>query len=103
VNQTTPFLDWSALRNPVLAFPRWSIKDACCGVRGDAFYLFFSAFYMQGDDLRCRVAGVRSEGLQGEPVSVLDLTGEEAGWRGMIRSKTSEESLRRSRSAALSR
>jgi hypothetical protein len=50
------FIDWANLKNPVLEYPQWSIKDACCTWRDGTFTLFFSAF----DQERSHVAAVNT-------------------------------------------
>ncbi|HEV2500996.1 MAG TPA: hypothetical protein VGY31_15610, partial [Terriglobia bacterium] len=50
------FIDWASLRNPVLAYPHWSIKDAAMAYRDGVFYIFFSAFYEDHGRVRSHVA-----------------------------------------------
>jgi hypothetical protein len=51
------FIDWAKLKNPMLEYPQWSIKDACCALREGVFHLFFSAF----DEQRSYVASVSTQ------------------------------------------
>lgn len=37
-------IDWANLRNPILRYDDWSIKDACMVFRDGLIHLFFSAF-----------------------------------------------------------
>ena len=48
-NPTTPFLDWGALRNPVLALPDRSLKDQAIVYRDGAF-TFFASTRFEGDE-----------------------------------------------------
>ena len=47
--QKKPFIDWSGLKNPVLSYPNWSVKDSAMEYRNGTFYVFFSAFYPDRD------------------------------------------------------
>jgi hypothetical protein len=53
------FIDWANLKNPILTYNQWSIKDACCAWREGLFTVFFSAF----DQERSHVAAVTTADL----------------------------------------
>lgn len=57
-----PFIDWANLRNPVLSYPNWSIKDSATAYRNGVFYVFFSAFYDDHGRVRSHVAEVSTTG-----------------------------------------
>jgi hypothetical protein len=52
------FIDWASLKNPVLSYPNWSVKDAAMAYRKGIFYVFFSAFYPERGQVRCHVVEV---------------------------------------------
>lgn len=78
-----PFIDWTALNNPVYAREHWSIKDACMVYRAGRFHVFFSAFYEDRGRLRSHVASVVTEDFKdfSEPALLWD--GAAEGWIGM--------------------
>ncbi len=78
-----PFLNWSALHNPVLAYPHWSIKDAAMAYRDGQFYVFFSAFYKDHGRVRSHVVEVRTPDFKTYSKPLLDFDGEGDGWIGM--------------------
>lgn len=45
---TSPLLDFGQMKNPILAYPDWSVKDVCVYFEEQQklYYLFFSAFYL---------------------------------------------------------
>lgn len=81
--QKRPFIDWSALRNPVLAYPNWSIKDAAMAYHQGKFYVFFSAFYADHGRVRSHVVEVETQDFRHYSKPILDFDGEESGWIGM--------------------
>lgn len=78
-----PFIDWSALHNPILAYPQWSIKDAAIAYRQGEFYVFFSAFYQDHGRVRSHVVEVETRDFKNYSKPILDFDGEEDGWTGM--------------------
>ncbi|MDE3178850.1 MAG: hypothetical protein KGM47_04240 [Acidobacteriota bacterium] len=78
-----PFINWNTLRNPVLAYHHWSIKDAALAYRNGQFYVFFSAFYMDHGRIRSHVVEVRTADFKTYSKPILDFDGEEDGWIGM--------------------
>ncbi|MGH9401312.1 MAG: hypothetical protein ACRD2P_04300 [Terriglobia bacterium] len=78
-----PFINWSALHNPVLTYPHWSIKDAAMAYRQGKFYVFFSAFYEDHGRVRSHVAEVETRDFRTYSKPILDFDGEEDGWIGM--------------------
>ncbi|MGH9396468.1 MAG: hypothetical protein ACRD18_06410 [Terriglobia bacterium] len=78
-----PFINWSALHNPVLAYPNWSIKDAAMATRQGEFYVFFSAFYEDHGQVRSHVVEVKTRDFKTYSKPILDFDGEEDGWIGM--------------------
>lgn len=78
-----PFINWSTLRNPVLAYRDWSIKDAAMAYHNGQFYVFFSAFYMDRGRIRSHVVEVRTADFKVYSKPILDFDGEEDGWIGM--------------------
>jgi hypothetical protein len=78
-----PFIDWANLRNPVLSYPQWSIKDSAMAYRDGVFYVFFSAFYEEHGRVRSHVAEVSTPDFKTYSQPILDFDGEEAGWIGM--------------------
>lgn len=77
------FVDWAALRNPVLSYPHWSIKDAAMAYRQGVFYIFFSAFYEDHGRVRSHVAEVSTSDFKTYSKPILDFDGEKDGWIGM--------------------
>jgi hypothetical protein len=78
-----PFIDWSGLRNPVLSYPNWSVKDAAMAYRDGTFYLFFSAFYPDNGQVRSHVVEVSTQDFKHFSEPIFDFDGEEDGWIGM--------------------
>jgi hypothetical protein len=78
-----PFIDWNSLRNPVLSYPQWSIKDFAMAHRNGVFYVFFSAFYQDHGRVRSHVVEVSTRDFRTFSKPILDFDGEKAGWIGM--------------------
>ena len=78
-----PFIDWAQLRNPVLSYPDWSVKDAAMAYRKGTFYVFFSAFYPDNGRIRCHVAEVSTPDFKLYSRPIFDFDGEDDGWMGM--------------------
>lgn len=78
-----PWIDWSALRNPVLAYPHWSIKDPAMAYRRGEFYVFFSAFYQDRGRVRSHVVEVTTRDFRAYSKPILNFDGEGNGWIGM--------------------
>lgn len=76
-------LDWKRLRNPVLAYHDWCLKDACMGYRDGWFYVFTSAFFEAGGRVRSHVTGFRTRDFVtwSEPLFLWD--GRDDGWIGL--------------------
>jgi hypothetical protein len=88
-----PLIDWQHLRNPVLEYPDYSVKDACMAYRGGIFHLFFSVF----DEERSSVAMVTTEDFRRYSGFHFRFDGREDGWVGMCSPcliAEGEESLR---------
>jgi hypothetical protein len=81
--QSTRFIDWQALHNPILSYPDWSIKDSAMTYRAGVFYVFFSAFYNDQGQVRSHVVEVTTKdfGIFSKPI--LNVSGMEDGWIGM--------------------
>lgn len=77
------FIAWKALRNPVLSYPTWSIKDAAMAYRNGTFYVFFSAFYEDHGQIRSHVVEVSTRDFRKYSQPIFDFDGEEDGWIGM--------------------
>lgn len=75
----TPAIDWASLRNPILAYEQWSIKDACCAWHEGVCGIFFSAF----DEERSCVAGVRTSDFRTFSELQLVVDGRATGAIGM--------------------
>lgn len=82
-NQSTPFIDWQALQNPILSYPAWSIKDAAMAHRKGVFYVFFSAFYYDESQVRSHVVEVTTKDFKKFSKPILNVNGIEDGWIGM--------------------
>jgi hypothetical protein len=78
-----PFVEWGRLRNPVLEYPEWSVKDATVIHRDGVFYLFFSAFYEDRGRVRCHVAEVSTRDFKTYSAPLLNFAGVEEGFVGM--------------------
>ncbi len=72
-------LSWTDLQNPVLWYPDWSIKDACCAQHKGTYYVFFSAF----DEARSHVAAVTTSDFKTFSDFVFCFSGESEGYTGM--------------------
>jgi hypothetical protein len=81
--QNKPFVDWANLKNPVLSYPDWSVKDAAMAYRTGTFYVFFSAFYSDHGQLRSHVVEVSTKDFRHYSEPIFDFDGEEDGWIGM--------------------
>lgn len=77
------FLPWRGLRNPVLSYPHWSIKDSAMAWRKGRFYIFFSAFYQDRGEVRSHVVEVSTRDFRHYSRPILDFDGAHAGWEGM--------------------
>ena len=73
---------WQDLRNPILDYPDWSIKDCCFTYRKGVFYLFFSAFYNDDGVMRSHVAEVSTRDFRTFSKPILDFSGKEEGYIG---------------------
>jgi hypothetical protein len=78
-----PGLDWTCLRNPVLDYPDWSIKDYGIAYSDGTFYLFFSAFYEDGGRVRSHVVEVSTSDFKTFSKPILNIDGREEDWIGM--------------------
>jgi hypothetical protein len=83
IAQTTPFIPWQNMSNPVLSYPDWSIKDAAMANRGGTFYIFFSAFYAERGQVRSHVVEVSTRDFKHFSAPIFNFDGEEEGWIGM--------------------
>lgn len=81
--QQKPFIDWANLRNPVLSYPNWSIKDTAMAYREGTFYVFFSAFYLERGQVRSHVVEVSTKDFAHFSDPIFNFDGEEDGWIGM--------------------
>jgi hypothetical protein len=81
--QNKSFIDWAKLKNPVLSYPNWSIKDAAMAYRKGMFYVFFSVFYPKRGPVRCHVVEVSTADFRHYSRPILDFDGEREGWIGM--------------------
>lgn len=75
--------NWSHLRNPVLSYPHWSIKDPSMAQQNAAYFVFFSAFYQDHGRLRSHVVEVGTRDFRKFSRPMLNFTGEPDGWFGM--------------------
>jgi len=82
-SEGTALLDWKNLRNPVLSYPDWSIKDSAMAYRDHTFYVFFSAFYPKEGDTISHVVEVSTRDFKHFSEPLLNIDGKEAGWIGM--------------------
>lgn len=78
-----PFIDWVALKNPILEYPTWSIKDYAAVHREGTFFLFFSAFYSSNGRIRTHLVEVSTKDFKAYSEPILNFTGEENDWIGM--------------------
>lgn len=81
--QQTPFDHWTSLKNPVLSYPDWSIKDAAMAYREGTVYVFFSAFYQDRGRIRSHVVEVSTRDFKHYSDPILNLDGRDDGWIGM--------------------
>jgi hypothetical protein len=77
------FIDWEHLKNPVLQYPDWSIKDAAMAFRDGTFYVFFSAFYDDRGQVRSHVVEVSTRDFKTYSDPIFDIDGREDGWIGL--------------------
>lgn len=77
------FQGWKQLKNPVLSYPHWSIKDPAMAYDKGVFYVFFSAFYEDHGEIRSHVVEVSTRDFRTYSPPILSFDGEEAGWKGM--------------------
>lgn len=77
------FIDWKLLKNPVLSYPDWSIKDFACAYKDRVFYLFFSAFYDSNGRVRSHVVEVKTPDFKTFSEPILNFDGQAEGWIGM--------------------
>jgi hypothetical protein len=78
-----PFIDWKNLHNPVLSYPNWSIKDVAMAHKDQVFYVFFSAFYEDGGQIRSHVVEVSTRDFRTFSSPIFNFDGEDEGWIGM--------------------
>ncbi len=76
-------LDWAGLRNPVLTYDDWSIKDFSVEYLDGVFYLFFSAFYEDRGQVRSHVVEVSTKDFKKYSDPILSTDGREDEWAGM--------------------
>jgi hypothetical protein len=71
--QKKHFIDWNGLKNPVLSYPNWSVKDTAMVYRNGTFYIFFSSFYPDRGQVRSHVVEVSTPDFKHypEPFSIL--------------------------------
>jgi hypothetical protein len=81
--QQKPFIDWQGLRNPVLSYRDWSVKDAAMAYRDGTFYVFFSAFYPDNGQVRSHVVAVSTRDFKHYSDPIFNFDGEDDGWIGM--------------------
>jgi hypothetical protein len=81
--QQKPFMDWANIRNPVLSYPNWSVKDTAMTCRDGTFYVFFSAFYPERGQVRSHVVEVSTRDFKHFSDPIFNFDGEEDGWIGM--------------------
>lgn len=81
--QGKAFMDWKSIKNPILTYPHWSIKDAAMAYRDGTFYIFFSAFYQDRGMLRSHVVEVSTRDFKHYSDPILNFDGREEGWVGM--------------------
>jgi hypothetical protein len=81
--QQKPFIDWANLRNPILSYPDWSVKDTAMVFRDGTFYVFFSAFYPERGQVRSHVVEVSTLDFKHFSDPIFNFDGEEDRWIGM--------------------
>ncbi len=83
IAQKGPFIDWAGLKNPVLSYDHWSVKDTAMVYRKGMFYVFFSAFYPERGQVRSHVVEVSTPDFKHYSQPIFNFDGEEDGWIGM--------------------
>lgn len=78
-----PLIDWNGLKNPVLSYPNWSVKDTAMAYRNGTFYVFFSAFYAERGQVRSHVVEVSTADFKHYSEPIFNFDGEDDGWIGM--------------------
>jgi hypothetical protein len=81
--QKKHFIDWNSLKNPVLSYPNWSVKDTAMAYRNGRFYVFFSAFYEDRGQVRSHVVEVSTRDFRHYSEPIFNFDGKEDGWIGM--------------------
>jgi hypothetical protein len=78
-------IDWAALRNPVLQYEHWSIKDAAMvyDSQDEVFYIFFSAFFRSDWRIRCHVSAVKTHDFKEFSDPLFVWSGVEHGYKGL--------------------
>jgi len=76
-------IPWNQLRNSVLSYPNWSIKDPAVALQAGEFYVFFSAFYKDHGQIRSHVVEVSTRDFRTFSPPLMNFDGEESGWLGM--------------------
>lgn len=74
---------WAGLRNPVLQYADWSIKDYGVAHKDGVYHLFFSAFYEDNGRVRSHVVQVSTRDFKTYSEPILHFDGQEDGWIGM--------------------
>lgn len=80
--ESQKFIDWQNLKNPIYSHERWSVKDACMAFKDGTFYLFFSAFYYEGEE-RSHVVSVKTADFKTYSDPLFIWRGESGNWIGM--------------------
>jgi hypothetical protein len=75
--------NWTRLRNPVLSYPHWSIKDPAMARQNGAYYIFSSAFYQDHGRLRSHVVEVSTRDFRTFSAPLFNFDGESDGFIGM--------------------
>jgi len=75
--------NWSRLRNPVLSYPHWSIKDPAMARSDGTYYVFFSAFYPDRGRLRSHVVEVSTRDFRTFSEPIVNFDGEADGFIGL--------------------
>lgn len=76
-------LDWKGLKNPVLQYADWSVKDYACVYHDGTFHVFFSAFYEDRGRVRSHVVQVTTPDFKTFSEPLMNLDGREDDWIGM--------------------
>lgn len=74
---------WQSLKNPVLSYENWSIKDYGCVFHNDTFFVFFSAFYLDNGAVRSHVVEVTTTDFIHYSEPVLNDAGTDRGFFGL--------------------